>query len=111
MDKANEQINRMARTILWRLVIMDKPHNHVDVEYSGESKEEFQEKVKQQLGYKDNVVPLTLYGVYEYDWGTGILDEARKRWVKAYLKPNALEIDFEALGIDVELHLNGIEFL
>jgi transcriptional regulator with XRE-family HTH domain len=49
------------------------------------------------------------YEVYDFKWGTGILNKRTQKWETAFLKPNAYEIDL--MDRPAILHDNGIEFI
>lgn len=57
----------------------------------------------------DKVVQLYRYEVFEFFWGSAVREERTGKWLCAFLKPDAREINLE--NLDVEIHENGIEFL
>lgn len=56
-----------------------------------------------------NIIPFGYWEVYEFPWGTAVLDVRSSKWIRIFIKPDGQEIKVEHLNI--ELHKNGIEFL
>jgi hypothetical protein len=55
------------------------------------------------------VIPLHVWEVVQFSWGTAVRHQRTMKWTNAFLLPDGREINLE--GIDVELHDNGIEFI
>jgi len=55
-----------------------------------------------------NIIPLYGYEVFKYSWGSAVRESRTKKWINAFISPDAQEIKLDS--IDVEIHENGIEF-
>ena len=55
-----------------------------------------------------NIIPLFGYEVFKYSWGSAVRESRTKKWINAFISPDAQEIKLDS--IDVEIHENGIEF-
>jgi len=57
----------------------------------------------------ENVIPLQVWEMHEFAWGTAVREHRTGRWTHVVLKPDGQQINVEHLN--VVLHENGIEFL
>lgn len=56
-----------------------------------------------------NIIPFRYWEVYEFPWGTAVMDARTSKWVSLFIKPDGQEI--KVAHLNIVLHQNGIEFL